>query len=732
MNDIRAISLCHQRLRRLATPIIRGLLLLALELLFSVAVHAAAPLDPVRLQLKWQHQFQFAGYYAALEKGYYREAGLDVTIIPSRPGNDPVGNVLLGEAEFGVGTTDLLLLREKGEPVVALAVIFQHSPLALLVRRQAGIQTLHDLAGRKLMIEPGSAELFAYLNREGLSTDKFTLLPHDFNVGDLQAGKVDGMSVYVTDEPFELVKSRVEHQLYSPRAAGIDFYGDNLFTTEAQLKAHPLRVEAFRAASLKGWDYAMRHPEEIIELILARYGHRHSAEHLRFEASRMVALLRAELVEIGHMNPGRWRHIADVYAEQGMMKAGFDLGGFLYDPHPPPPDLTWLYVALAGLLTFGIAVGGVALYIHRVNRRLHSSEKRYREVYEYAPVAFIVTSRDYRITGWNRAAQAIFGWSREEALGRNMLGLLVAQEDITPVKQVLDSTFDERLPTHSINRNQTKNGESILCEWNNVLYSDEDGDFAGVLSLGMNITERHKLEEGLRQAKESAEQSLEDHRQFLAMVSHEFRSPLAIIESSSQVLELHADSAARPVLERIRRAVRRLTLFIDNYLNVERLDTSGWTPRLAPIDAAGMLEALVEQARQISSAHRITLECGATLESFEGDIQLLRVAVQNLLENAVKYSPGGGEIILRADIDAPAHVIISVTDHGIGIAEEDRDKIFAKFYRSPQVGRIPGAGLGLSLVARIVALHHGTIRVEGRPGLGASISIRLPAKQESV
>ena len=283
--------------------------------------------EKVRLQLKWQHQFQFAGYYAAKEKGYYRDAGLDVEIIPSQPGSDPVQRVLQGRAEFGVGSTELLLLREKGVPLVVLAVIFQHSPLALMTLKTDGLQSIHDLAGRRVMIEPGSSELYAYLNKEGISSDKFTLLTHDFHTEQLLSGSVYAMSSYVTDEPFAVSQAGKAYVLYSPRSAGIDFYGDNLFTTEGLLKSKPEMVKSFRKASLQGWDYAMLHQEELVQLIYSRYSQRHSLEHLRFEARQMVPLLQVLLVEIGYMNPGRWRHIVEVYAELGMMKAGFRLQG---------------------------------------------------------------------------------------------------------------------------------------------------------------------------------------------------------------------------------------------------------------------------------------------------------------------------------------------------------------------------------------------------------------------
>ena len=344
-------------------------LCLALMLMLLYPLSAAAD-DKVRLQLKWQHQFQFAGYYAAQAQGYYQAVGLDVEIIPCQPDEDAVQKVLQGKAEFGVGSTELLLLREQGAPVVVLAVIFQHSPLVFMTLKRSGLQSIHDLVGRRVVIEPGSSELYAYLREEGISSDKFTLLPHGFNTKDLLAGNIDAMSAYVTDELFELRKAGHEYVLYSPRAAGIDFYGDNLFTTESQIKLKPKMVKAFREASLKGWEYAMEHPEELVQLIYSRYSQRHSIEHLRFEAHQMVPLLQMQLLQIGHMNPGRWQHIAEIYTKLGMRKPDFNFKGFLYDPNPAPSDLRWLYV-LIGLVTLGLViVSAIAVYIYRTNARL--------------------------------------------------------------------------------------------------------------------------------------------------------------------------------------------------------------------------------------------------------------------------------------------------------------------------------------------------------------------------
>ena len=341
--------------------------------LLGGGVRGAAELEKVTLQLKWKHQFQFAGYYAAIAQGYYRDVGLDVRLVEAQPGRDPVEAVLAGQAEFGVGTSELLLLRGKGRPVVVLAAIYQHSPLVLLARQTTAVDDLQALHDQPIMIEPQSAELFAYFKNEGVDPARLRIEPHTFDVQTLIDGKVAAMSAYASDEPYVLKQANIDYLTFTPRAGGIDFYGDNLFTTEAQIAAHPERVKKFREASLRGWDYALAHPQEIVELIRRDYSARKTAAHLAYEAEHTRQLMHPGVIEVGHMNPGRWRHIADTYAEFGMLPASFDLRGFLYDPDPRP-DLRWVYWTLAGLGVLALTAVGWALPLVRLNRELRAAK----------------------------------------------------------------------------------------------------------------------------------------------------------------------------------------------------------------------------------------------------------------------------------------------------------------------------------------------------------------------
>lgn len=366
-------------------------LVLAALALCMGAPGQARELERVTLQLKWTHAFQFAGYYAAVAKGYYREAGLDVQLLEAAPGTDAVEAVLGGRAQYGVGTSSLLLARKAGKPVVVLAVIFQHSPLVLVARHDAsqrGTQGVHDLAGKRVMIEPQSDEIQAYLRQEGITADRFIAVPHSFEAQDLIEGRVDAMSAYVSNEIFALDRAGLPYQVYSPRSGGIDFYGDNLFTTDAELQARPDRVRAFRDASLRGWQYAMRHPAEIIDLILERYAPGQSREFLAFEAERMASLLRTDLIEPGYMHRGRWQHMAETYADLGLLPRGYRLDGLLYEPDVRR-DLRAFYVAVLMLAV----VSGVALHIFRINRRLaravaesYAAEERIRHLAQHDPL----------------------------------------------------------------------------------------------------------------------------------------------------------------------------------------------------------------------------------------------------------------------------------------------------------------------------------------------------------
>ena len=332
-------------------------------------------LDKVTLLLQWTHQFQFAGYYAAKEKGFYRDAGLDVEIRESTPNLNAAQEVAEGRADFGVGETNLLLARHEGKPVVLLANIFQHSALVLAMRQVGPSDSVHSLKGKRVMMDPTDAEIVAYLTKEGLPPKSYDRVIHSMSTQDFLDGNVDAVTVYLTEKHEDLKRMGGSYMLLTPRSAGIDFYGDNLFTSEAQIREHRERVVAFRDASLKGWEYAMAHPEEVIDFIVARYPSQLDRDQLAYEAEKMKELIIPDLIDVGYVNHGRWKEIARAYAELGMLPRDFDLAGFIYQPDASRIP-AWLVKSLevaAAVLLLGFLL---LFFVLRANRRLARSEKK--------------------------------------------------------------------------------------------------------------------------------------------------------------------------------------------------------------------------------------------------------------------------------------------------------------------------------------------------------------------
>ena len=338
---------------------------LQLMLTAWLALLAASPawaLDQVSLQLKWKHQFQFAGYYAALEKGFYRDAGLYVEIREGGPDIDAAKALAAGQADFGLCSSSILLDRASGRNVVVLAVIFQHSAAIILVPRRAAIATVSELKGHRLMDAPQSDDIAAMLKLEGVDYGSLPRVPHNGDPRDLLNGKADAMVAYSTNEPFVLDKLGVPYQTFVPRAYGIDFYGDNLCTYAQQVKDHPERVRAFTAASLRGWQYALTHKEELVDLILRRYSQQKSRDALLFEAINTEALVQPDLIELGYQNAQRWKSIADSYRDIGLLTAGSEpeFQVFRSDDAGVP---SWVKYVLFGLFLAAVAVAVVWLGI---------------------------------------------------------------------------------------------------------------------------------------------------------------------------------------------------------------------------------------------------------------------------------------------------------------------------------------------------------------------------------
>lgn len=517
-----------------------GLFLLTFVFLVSCTTSASQNLGdnltPVTLQLKWFHQFQFAGYYAAIEQGYYREAGFDVTLVEGNPAETPqtVDEVVAGRADYGITNTDLLLERADGQPVVVLASIYQHSPAALAVREELNVTTPQQVQGLNMVLLESfrTAELQAMLLSEGVGMDGINISP-TVNFPDyLYDENVDGFGVYMTNEPFLLEQSGQSFVYLDPKRYAFDFYGDLLYTTEDQIKENPEEVARFLDASLRGWEYAMAHQEEMVDLILTEYGSQKSRDHLLYEATVMDELILPDLVQIGHTNPGRWQHIADTYAQLGFLPEDFSLDGFIYEPpeNMVANSLFTAVVILAGLAVIALAITSAISIFNRklqntvtaqigqlqeqneqllqevqirteAEQALKVSEGRFRAVWETAVDAMALSDANGMVIAANPAYLSLYQLTPEQVIDQKF-SIIFPEEERENADAQYQAIF-ANAPDHSEPyETEVKLGDGQKA-WvdSRIGFISENGQRIAMLSVVRNISQRRLAEKELLESQ---------------------------------------------------------------------------------------------------------------------------------------------------------------------------------------------------------------------------------------
>ncbi len=269
---------------------------------------------------------------------------------------------------------------------------------------------------------------------------------------------------------------------------------------------------------------------------------------------------------------------------------------------------------------------------------------------------------------------------------------------------------------------------------------DEVGEMARALTVFRNnMIELAYSRQGLIQQASMLEEKLKHEqnlmavqRNFISIASHEFRTPLNIIDGHAQrLLKMNHPAPIESTAERaekIRGAVRQITVLIDNLIHSSRLFEG--KPELyfhpTEIDLTVLLNDICQEHREIVPDTQIVIKIGERALGMFGDPKLLRQVFANLLSNAIKYSPDGGPIEVNAGTSSD-HIVVTVLDHGIGIPRQDISEVFERYSRGSNVSNISGTGIGLYLARMVVELHGGSITVESTEGKGSVFTVRLPA-----
>ncbi|HEX3417718.1 MAG TPA: ABC transporter substrate-binding protein [Stellaceae bacterium] len=350
--------------------------------LLAATPRAAVAADQVVLQLHRGVQFEFAGYYAALWKGFYREAGIEVEIKPGAPLGtapiDAVREVVERRAQFGTGTAQLLVYAAQGSPLVLLAPIFQRSGAAIYYRADGNFSSIRSLLGAKLGRPLPSNVLDLEFRTAALSEDidpdklsSVSIEPAQA-IAALAERRVDAVVGSAWELPRQAQERSVAVKSFEFSGSRPEFYGDGLFTLQRFANAEPATVRRFRGASIRGWEYALQHPDEIAARIAelpAAVPVRDPGGFARYQSEVARKLARFPDVPLGHSDAERWNGMQQGLIAISAISHPVDLEGFLYESGEGGLEFTRRIALLIGVLAAVFGLFLVAAQIWRRPRR---------------------------------------------------------------------------------------------------------------------------------------------------------------------------------------------------------------------------------------------------------------------------------------------------------------------------------------------------------------------------
>ncbi len=340
-----------------------------------------------------------------------------------------------------------------------------------------------------------------------------------------------------------------------------------------------------------------------------------------------------------------------------------------------------------------------------------------------------------RILYVNEAFTRTTGYSLEDVLGKTPRILQGPRTDRATLEKIR-TALKAWQPVRVELLNYRKDGSEFWEELNIAPVADETGWYTHWISVQREITERKQAEEEILKALETEKELNELKSRFVSMVSHEFRTPMATILSSAELLEYYGHKSTETeksdFFQQIRIAIQRMAQLLNDVLVTNKAEAGKLEFQPQPLELEKFCRDLVKELQfNTGDRHRISFVSQCPCTNACMDEKLLRHIFTNLLSNAIKYSPGGGTIYFEVTCRNEA-AIFQVTDEGIGIPPEDQKRLFEPFHRAKNVSNIPGTGLGLSIVKRLVELHEGRILVASQAGLGTTFTVTLPLNNRGI
>lgn len=419
-------------------------------------------------------------------------------------------------------------------------------------------------------------------------------------------------------------------------------------------------------------------------------------------------------------------------------------------------------------------------YRGRIDEEARARDQYLANIIRESADAILSLDMDGIIRSWSRGAEQMFGYSSDEIIGQHF-AILVPDDRkaLGEIERLAGMVDDEGFVRNYETERVTKDGRRLIVDLTRTLMTDRDGRLIGYSAIVRDITARKRAEMEIRELNKDLEQRVAQRTQeleqayqeisrrntdleranrelkeldrlksdFISMVSHELRAPLTNMNGALELMDVQCTGGAgtpcRNMIGIITDQAQRLTRFVQGVLNVSRIEAGVLSFQFAPVDVWSLIGKVVADFSSRSLPHRL-LVTGTPPPPAWADRARLEEILTNLVDNAVKYSPNGGDVTInvrQADdlgtardgaTAAGPFIVISVSDQGMGIPAAEQEHIFERFYRVDRHDsqEVYGHGLGLYIARRLIEAHGGSIWVESTPGQGSRFSFAVPVAKQ--
>ncbi|MBE9568821.1 MAG: response regulator [Proteobacteria bacterium] len=347
------------------------------------------------------------------------------------------------------------------------------------------------------------------------------------------------------------------------------------------------------------------------------------------------------------------------------------------------------------------------------------------------PLAIIEFDINFNVTEWNKAAEHIFGYSRNEAIHENILRLILPRDSSDAAEKLWQRLLNFEAVVGYVIENKTRSKAAIFCEWFVTPLTDEENNIVGIAAMALDITDKKQTELAIIKSKEEAEKANQAKSDFLSSMSHELRTPLNAILGFTQLLKYEKTLTEKQQshVDEISNAGNLLLELVNQILDLARIEKGHLQLSMEKIKLSDCFKECQAMVAPLAEQKNLSLDIKTETDGYViADFTRLKQVMLNLLSNAIKYNSENGSVSIKVTQKENNVVRISIIDKGQGISEELQQEIFQPFSRLNAASNIEGTGIGLSISKQLIEMMNGNIGVCSKVGEGSEFWIELTGK----